>query len=64
VVERIGDTVRAVRERAGGSLEDLAARSGVPISVLAALERGERGITTTQLDETWLLRSRWISSRC
>jgi Zn-dependent peptidase ImmA (M78 family) len=51
VIERIGETVRTVRERAGGSLEDLAAQSGVPVAVLAALEQGQRGITTTQLDD-------------
>jgi Zn-dependent peptidase ImmA (M78 family) len=51
VLDRIGETVRTVRERGGASLEDLAARSGVPIPVLTALELGHRGITTTQLED-------------
>ena len=51
MIERIGETVRTVRERAGRSLEDLAAQSEVPISILTALEQGQRGITTAQLDD-------------
>lgn len=51
MIDRIGATVQAARKRGGGSLEDLAARSGVPSSVLAALERGEVGITTTELQD-------------
>lgn len=43
--------MRAVRERGGRSLEDLATQSGVPVAALAALEQGRRGITTTQLEE-------------
>jgi transcriptional regulator with XRE-family HTH domain len=51
VIERIGDIVRTVRERENRSRSDVADRSGVPLSILEALERGQRGITTTQLDE-------------
>ncbi len=51
MIERIGDIVRAARERMSSSLQDLADRSGVPLSVLEALEGGQRGITTVQLDE-------------
>jgi len=51
VLDRIAATVRAVRERGGTSLEDLAARSGVPIPALTALEQGRRGVTTTQLED-------------
>lgn len=51
MIQRIGDIVRTVRERGSCSLETLAGRSGVPLSVLTALEGGQRGITTTQLDD-------------
>lgn len=51
MLDRIGEIIRTVRERSGGSLEALAAQSGVPISVLTALEQGQRGITTTQLED-------------
>lgn len=51
MIERIGATVRAVREREKCSLEELSRRSGVPFSALAALEQGQPGITTTQLDD-------------
>lgn len=51
MIESIGRTVRSVRERLSCSLEDLACRSGVDIEILAALERGQPGITTMQLDE-------------
>ena len=51
MIERIGDTVRTVRERENCSLEDLARRSGVPLPVLTALEQGQPGVTTTQLDD-------------
>jgi transcriptional regulator with XRE-family HTH domain len=51
VIERIGNTVRTVRERENCSLADLSRRSGVPLSVLTALERGQPGITTTQLND-------------
>ncbi|MEO5731169.1 MAG: ImmA/IrrE family metallo-endopeptidase [Byssovorax sp.] len=51
MIERIGDIVRTVREREICSLEDLAHRSGVSLSVLMALEGGRPGITTTQLDD-------------
>jgi transcriptional regulator with XRE-family HTH domain len=51
VIDHIANIVRAVRERESCSLEDLADRSGVPSSVLVALERGQPSITTTQLDE-------------
>jgi Zn-dependent peptidase ImmA (M78 family) len=51
VIKQIGDIVRGARTRVVRSLDDLAAETGVPIAVLTALERGEIGITTTQLDE-------------
>lgn len=51
MIDRIGKIVRTVREQEGSSLEALEGRSGVPVSVLAALEAGQRGITTGQLDE-------------
>lgn len=51
MIERIGDIVRAVRERGGRTLDDLADRSGVSRAVLEALEGGQRGITTTQLED-------------
>jgi transcriptional regulator with XRE-family HTH domain/Zn-dependent peptidase ImmA (M78 family) len=51
MLDRIGEIVRTVREREYRSLQDLADRSGVPLSVLDALERGQRGISTTQLDD-------------
>ena len=54
VIARIGETVRTVRARGGGSIEELATRSRVPISVLRALEQGQRGITTTQLEDVAL----------
>lgn len=49
--EHIARIVRAARERASYSLEELATRSGVQATVLEALEQGRRGITTTQLGE-------------
>ncbi len=51
MIDRIGDIVRTVRERESCSLGDLATRSGVPLDALTALERGQPGITTTQLDD-------------
>ncbi len=51
MIQRIGSIVQAVRERERCSLEDLAERTDVPLAALAALERGEAGITTTQLDD-------------
>lgn len=51
MIERIGDIVRTVREREKLSLQALADRSGVPLSILEALERGQQGITTVQLDD-------------
>jgi transcriptional regulator with XRE-family HTH domain len=54
VFEDIARVVRAARERASYSIEELAAHSGVQAAVLEALEQGRRGITTTQLDEVAL----------
>lgn len=51
MIARIADIVRTACEREGRSLEELAGRSGVPISVLSALSAGQRGITTTQLED-------------
>jgi transcriptional regulator with XRE-family HTH domain len=51
VIEHIAAIVRGARERQLGSLDALAERSGVPITVLANLEQGRTGITTTQLDD-------------
>jgi transcriptional regulator with XRE-family HTH domain len=51
MVDRIGRIVRTARERENRSLQDVADRSGVPLSVLEALEQGQRGITTAQLDD-------------
>ncbi|MBN1208407.1 MAG: helix-turn-helix domain-containing protein [Myxococcaceae bacterium] len=50
MIERIGEIVRAARERENCSLVELASRSGVPLPILTALEQGQPGITTTQLD--------------
>lgn len=51
MLERIGAIVRLTRERAEIPLATLADRSGVPLHLLVALERGTPGITTTQLDD-------------
>lgn len=51
MIDRIAAIVRSVREREPCSLSDLADRSGVPLSVITALEGGRPGITTTQLDD-------------
>jgi transcriptional regulator with XRE-family HTH domain/Zn-dependent peptidase ImmA (M78 family) len=51
VIARIAEIVRTACEREGCSLEELAERSGVPLSVLTALSAGQRGITTTQLED-------------
>lgn len=48
---RIGEIVRAARERSELSQMDLAQRSGARFDVLVALERGEGGITTVELDD-------------
>ena len=51
MLERIGDIIRTVRERANYTLDDLARQSGVPLPILTALEQRQPGITTTQLDD-------------
>lgn len=51
MLSRIGNIVQSLRERAKYSLEDLAARSAVPVAVLRDLENGQPGISTTQLDD-------------
>jgi Zn-dependent peptidase ImmA (M78 family)/transcriptional regulator with XRE-family HTH domain len=51
VIERIANVVKTVRQREASSLDDLAARSGVPLTTLQALESGQPGITTDQLDD-------------
>lgn len=51
MIDRIGQILRTARERERLSLEEIAHRSGVPADTLSALESGQRGITTTQLDD-------------
>lgn len=51
MIDRIASVVKTVRQREASSLEDLAARSGVPLTTLLALENGQPGITTDQLDD-------------
>jgi Zn-dependent peptidase ImmA (M78 family) len=51
VLERIANIVRTARGRESRSLDELAAQSGVPLPVLRALEAGQAGITTDQLDD-------------
>ncbi len=51
MLDRIRDIVRSIRERENWSLDDLALRSAVPVEVLAALEKGQPGISTTQLGD-------------
>ena len=50
MLDRIAAIVRGARDREARTLDEVAARSGVPVEVLEALEAGRRGITTTQLD--------------
>ncbi|MBI3201488.1 MAG: ImmA/IrrE family metallo-endopeptidase [Myxococcales bacterium] len=50
MLEQIGRIVRAARERAGLSADALAARAADPGTCIAALELGQAGMTTTQLD--------------
>jgi Zn-dependent peptidase ImmA (M78 family) len=51
VIDRIANVVKTVRQREASSLNDLAERSGVPLTTLLALENGQPGITTDQLDD-------------
>lgn len=51
MIERIAGIVKAARARAGLSLRDLASESGVPEETVATLERGQMGMTTTELFE-------------
>ena len=46
---RLGALVRAARERAGLQQGDLAARLGVPQSVLSKIESGYREVTVLEL---------------
>lgn len=50
MLDRIGRIVEAARKREVQSVADIAKQTGVSADVLEALERGEAGITTTQLD--------------
>ena len=50
MIERIAKIVRIAREREASSVEDVAERSGIPLPVLLAFERGQAGISTDQLD--------------
>jgi Zn-dependent peptidase ImmA (M78 family)/transcriptional regulator with XRE-family HTH domain len=50
VVQEIGRIVRAARERAGLLTEGLAAQASVAVASIAALERGQGGMSTTELD--------------
>lgn len=45
VVRKFGDRVRALRERSGSTLEQLAQRSGVSRAMLSKVERGEKSPT-------------------
>ena len=51
MIDRIANVVKTVRQREASSLDELAARSGVPLTTLLALENGQPGITTDQLDD-------------
>lgn len=51
MIDRIANVVKTVRQREASSLDDLAERSGVPLATLLALENGQPGITTAQLDD-------------
>jgi transcriptional regulator with XRE-family HTH domain len=46
----LGARVRALRQRAGMSVAELARAAGVPEPALAALEGGERGLAVAELD--------------
>ena len=49
MLERIGPIVREVRESDHRSLDELAAMSGVPATLIQTLEAGQSGISTVQL---------------
>lgn len=42
---RVGTQIREARQRAGLTLKDLAAHTGVSISMISAVERGERNVS-------------------
>ena len=50
MLEQIGRIVRAARERAGLTTDELAATAGVPAVRIVELEAGKPGTTTTQLE--------------
>jgi transcriptional regulator with XRE-family HTH domain len=50
LIKTVGDNVRALREKAGLSQEDLAQRAGLHRTYVGSIERGERNVSLENIE--------------